>query len=265
MSSTTHGFAVPYSRETSKLLIGCLVAAILWHLILPGWFYHTKAIYLEGPLPALAGAAVGLRLHRDDTLQLQLCGACGWAIAGSILAILLLGTLIFGPFQAIGALFVLLRDAFRIPFAALLTASGSPYMAYVFWMGIKTLLLWGAAAYLFLILTRLDLRGRLGLAVQSHRDSRAFNAEQRRQWAGYQKQYLEAVRNGGTPPPAPAGLVPPGAAPAGSWHHRAKFAYWAVRAGIAIAGILGLWTALNQQLLGFAMPIFWRGLFGGGG
>jgi hypothetical protein len=255
--------ALPYPRQTAELLIGLAVAVLIWHLLLPGWFYHTSAVYLEGPLPALIGAAFGLWLHQKDAARMRAVGACGWAIFASIAAVGVLSTATFGPLSAIAGLYSLLRAGFHLPFVDVPRAFGSGYAPYVFWMGVKTLLCWGALAYVVLLFTRFDLKTRLRDAVAGHSVRRTFSAEQRKQWSEYQRRYVEAVKAGGTPPPAPAGLVPPGAAPASTWHNRAKFAYWAVRIGVAIAGLLGLWTAFKDQLFGIGGQIFLRGLFGG--
>ena len=262
-AAARRGFSLPLPRLTAELLIGLAVAVLAWHLMLPGWFYHTSAVYLEGPLPALVGAAFGVWLHQADTPRMQAVGACGWATFAGILAVAVLGTVSFGPFAAIAGLYGLFRAGFHLPFVDVPRAIGSGYAPYVFWMGVKTLLIWGAVAYVILIFTRFDLKARFSQLFANRSEERAFTVEQRRQWADYRKQYLAAVKGGETPPAAPPGLVPLGAAPAGTWHNRAKFVYWAVRIGVALAGVLGLWTAFKDQLFGIGGQIFLRGLFGG--
>ena len=257
--------ALPYPRQTAGLLIGLAVVVLAWHLMLPGWFYHTSAVYLEGPLPAFLGAAFGLWLHRADAPRMQALGACGWAIIASIVAVAVFGTATFGPLAAIAGLYGLFRDVFHLPFLDAPRAIGSGYFPYVFWEGVKTLLTWGAIAYVVLLLTHSDLRSGVRGALADRQVNRTFTAEQRKLSADYRRRYVEAVKAGDTPPPAPAGLVPSGVtmAAGGTWHNRAKFAFWAVRIGVAIAGLLGVWTAWKDQLFGFGGQIFLRGLFGG--
>lgn len=256
--------ALPYPPQTSRRLLYLLIAVVLWHLLLPGWFYHTSAVYLEGPLPAFAGAAFGLWLHQAETPRMQALGACGWAIFVSIAAVLVGGTMLFGPLAAIRGFYALMRNLFHIPFVDAPRAIGSGYFPYVFWMGVKTVLAWGAVAYVVLLFTRYDLKSRLQEIFANRSVNRTFTVEQRKQWTDYRRRYVEAVKAGGTPPAAPAGLMPAGAVPAGSWHNRAKFAYWAVRIGVALAGLFGLWSAFKDQLFGLGGQIFMRGLLGGG-
>jgi hypothetical protein len=256
--------ALPYPPQTSRRLLYLLLAVLLWHLLLPGWFYHTPAVYLEGPLPAVVGVAFGLWLHQAETLRLQALGACGWGIFASMAAVLIGGSMLFGPLTAIVGLYALVRNVFHIPFIDAFRAIGSGYLPYVIWMGIKTLLAWGAIGYIVLLFTHLDLASRFRDTFASHGVNRTFTREQRKQAADYRRRYVEAVKAGGTPPPTPPGLVALGPGMTGAWHNRARFAYWAVRIGIALAGVVGLWSAFKDQLFGMGGQIFMRGLLGGG-
>ena len=251
--------ALPRASKPTAILFLCLVAALLWHAMGPTAYYRNIAVYLEGPLPAVAGAAIGLWLHADDRPPVPVLAACFWAIIASLAVVLVAGSLAFGPFSAARGAFLLLRNGVRLPFAALLTANGPP--VYLFWAGIKTALVWGAAAYLVLLALRPESRDRLQTLAAGYGEQRAFTREQRQQARDYRRIYLEAVRSGQAPPAPPPILSAP--VLGSRWNGRIQLFYWLLKIGLAIAGAFGLYAAFQQQLADTFAGALLRGLLGG--
>lgn len=245
-----------WPRRSARLLAGVSAATLAWHLALPGLFYRSSAVFIEGPLPALAGAAVALRLHRDDRPSVQALAACGWAFVAGVVAILVLGLPVFGVSATLGSLLTLARNALRLPF---LDAIGSPYAAWLLWMGVKAVMTWGALAYAVLLYCRHGAEGLRGL-LTGWGEQRAFNAGQRDEFEAYRRLYNEARKTGAPLPAAPASLVP------GSGRERGGFdwargAYWLVRIGVALTGAGGLYALLSQDLRSQLVGLLFRGWF----
>ena len=252
--------ALPRASRSVAVMVLLVLAAVLWHLMLPAGYYRNIAVYLEGPLPAVVGAAAGLWRHRDEPAPVRALAACLWAVVACAVVIALVGTLRFGPLQALAGLWALLRNGFRIPFAAMLSTSGGSTL-YLFWAGIRTLLVWGALGYVALLLLRPETRGRLGSVAAGYGERRAFGRVQRQQAAEYRRLYLEAVKNGQTPPAPPPILTAP--ALGTNWGGHAQIAYWLLRIGLAVAGAIGLYAVFQERLVDSFAGVMLRGLLGG--
>lgn len=190
----------------------------------------------------------------------RLLAACLWAMAASAVVIAVVGTLRFGPLQALFGLWALVRNGSRVPFAAMLSASGGSTL-YLFWAGIRTLLVWGAAAYLVLLILHPETRARLGMLSAGVSEQRAFTKAQRSQAAEYRRIYLEAIRRGETPPVPPPILTAP--ALGGNWGGRAQIVYWLLRISLALAGAFGLYAVFQERLVDSFAGVVLRGLLGG--
>ena len=250
-------FVSAYPRRSARLLAGVSAAALLWHFALPGLFYRNSAFLIEGPFPALAGAAVALWLHRADRPAVQALAACGWAFLAGVVAIIALGLPAFGPLAMLGSLVTLARNALRVPFADVL---GSPYAAWLFWMGVKTVLAWGALAYGALLYRRHGVAGLRGL-WSDWREERNFDAAQREERRAFRRLYNDAVKSGGPLPAAPRSLVAP-AARSRTGLGWAQSGYWLVRIAVALVGAGGLYAFLSGDLRSQLVALLFRGWFG---
>lgn len=248
-----------FPRRQRLTLAVLLAAVVLWHLLLPGFFYRDSAVFIEGPLPALLGAAVGLWLFRTEPSAFQALAGCAGAALASLACVLVFGLLLFGPWDMALGVWAMLRNGLRVPFAALPAAIGSPYGLWVFWMGVKTLLLWGAIGFGILVYRRhgADPRELWG----GLRDRRVMSADLRRRGREYSRLYAAAVRAGEAPPAPPPGLMPQMAG--GGIEGYARLSYWALRIGLALVGAAGLYAAIGQAVSGQLGAIFLRGLLGG--
>lgn len=246
-----------YPRRSAWLLAALLAATLLWHFALPSLFYRSSAVFIEGPLPAILGAAVALWLHRADRPAVQALAACGWALLAGVVAIVVFGLPLFGILATLGSLLTLARNAVRFPFA---DAIGSPYAAWLLWMGVKTVLVWGAVAYAVILYRRHGAEGVHGL-LSGWGEQRAFNAGQRDEFKAFRRRYNEAKRNGGPLPTAPASLVAPGSGREHGGLDWARSAYWLVRIGVALIGASGLYAFLSQDMRSQLVGLLFRGWF----
>ncbi len=251
-----------YPKRPALIVAGLLGLAALWHLCLPAFFYRNAGVFIDGPLPAVAGVALALWLGRADPPLRRALGGCAWGLLALLGSILVFGTWCFGPFQSLPALWGELREGCRLPFSALVELWGSERFVYGFWSGFQPVLLWGAVAYVALSLLRPVGPGRLRALVGGLGDQRAFNIAQRQQLKAYRAQYLAALRGGEAPPPVPAGIVPVAGGAGGLVR-----AHLALKIGLTIAGALGLagggWALLGDALKGPLSALAWRGFFGG--
>lgn len=259
-SAATNGIADlvrAYPRRSATLLAGLLASTAVWHITLPGLFFRSAAVFIEGPLPAICGATVALWLHRDDTPTGKTLAACGWAFAACLLAVIAFGLPLFGILATLSGLLTLARNALRFPFLDLT----GPYAPWLLWMGLKAVLTWCAVAYVVLLYRR---HGRAGLRelLTGWSEQRTFNASQREQWRAYRSLYAKAVKAGETLPAAPASLAPQGYGREPSAFGWARSTYWLARAGLALAGAGGLYAFLSQDLGSQLAQLLFRGWFG---
>lgn len=252
-----------YPKRSAAIVASLLALAVVWHLCLPGFFYRSAGVFIDGPLPAVAGVAVALWFWRAEPPLLQAVIACAWALLAVLASVLVLGTLAAGPLRAIPALWGELREGFRLPFSAAVDTWGSPYFGYALWSSLRPFLLWGTLAFVVIVLRQPAGPLRLGGFPGRLADRWAFNTAQRRQMNSYRSTYLAALRGGETPPPPPPGLMP---GTGGS--HGLATAHLVLKIGLAVAGALGLmggaWSLLGDVLRGPLGSIFVRGLTAGG-
>ena len=262
-----------------------LALALLWHAGLDAQFYRyfPAAIWLEGPLPAVLGAGVGLWLHRARDRQATVpagtvpaapspgwflgLAACGFAALGLLLAILLPGPFAVGLLGTLKGLWGLLRAVWPASFFVLPEVWGTPYASYVGWMCVKALLLWGAAGYVAALLVRAGRRDWLRWRWRDLTQSRAFRRDQKQRLREYRQAYLAALSDGQPPPPRPVELVPDVAMGDG-WGNHARTAFWLVRIVLLLVGGVSFWAMFGDALvhattraISPALP-WWIGLLG---
>lgn len=223
-----------------------LLAAIAWHVLLPAVLAGNAAAYLEGPLPAVLGAAAGLWLHRSAPTWLAVLAACAFAMLGLLLAILTVGLVVFGPMGALRGLGQWFASPYPSAFIALPRVLGSPYLLWAVWMAGKTLLAWGALAYLGSLVLRREGRAWLRWRWLDLTQGWAFRRDQRQRLREYRHAYLAALKAGQPPPPRPAELVPDVAA--GGFGGGAQAAYWLLRIGYFLVGGTLFWWAFGDYL-----------------
>ena len=223
-----------------------LLAAVAWHLLLPAALAGNAATYLEGPLPAVLGAAAGLWLHQRAPTWRAALAACAFAMLGLLLAILTLGLVVFGPMGALRGLGQWLASPYPAAFLALPRVLGSPYLLWVLWMAAKTLLAWGALAYLAALLLRREGRAWLRWRWLDLTQGWAFRRDQRQRLREYRHAYLTALKAGQPPPPRPPELVPDVAA--GGFGGGAQAAYWLLRIAYFLIGGTLFWWAFGDYL-----------------
>lgn len=235
-------------------------AAVLWHLALPERYYGDAAVFLEGPLPAVAGAGLGLWIHRHSPAWFAALAGCAFATFALLSSALVLGTLLFGPITALLGAWGTLRAVWPQGLLLLPQLWGTPFGLYVAWVAVKSLLVWGALGYLVALFLHGDGRARPAQAwlLGAWRDltqGRAFRRHQRQQLREYRQLYLDALKQGAAPPAPPAGLLPGAAAGDG-----ARSAYWLLRIGLLLAGAVSaalFWAAVGDELQALARRAAW--------
>jgi hypothetical protein len=221
-----------------------LLAALVWHVLLPPMLAGNPASYLEGPLPAVLGAAAGLWLHQRAPTWLAVLAACAFAMLGLLLAILTVGLVVFGPMGALRGIGQWFASLYPSAFIALPRLLGSPYLLWAVWVAGKTLLAWGALAYLGAILMRREGREWLRWRWRDLTQSHAFRRDQKQRLREYRQAFLVAVNSGQPPPPRPPELVPDVAMGGGG----AQAAYWLLRIGYFLVGGTLFWWAFGDYL-----------------
>jgi hypothetical protein len=236
----------PAPLVRGAVLLLALLAAIVWHVLLPSSYYRDSAVFLEGPLPALIGAGVGLWVHRRSPTWLAVLSACAFAFLALLAALLAVGFFTAGPmrtFRAIGQLFASL---YPLPFLAI--AQGvlaTPYALWVCWMALKTLIAWGAVGYLVALCFRPDARAWLRWRWRDVTQSWAFRRDQKQRLREYRQAYLDALKAGLPPPPRPPELMPDIAMGNGGG---AQAAYWTLRIAYFLIGGTLFWWAFGEQM-----------------
>lgn len=250
-----------HPQRSAAIVAGLLALAVIWHLSLPSFFYVNSAVFIEGPLPAIVGVAVALFwLVRDEPGYMQAFGAGSGAWVAGKSAIVVLGSLAFGPVQAVSALWADSTAGFGIPLAALGQLWGTPRFTYGLWAVLRSIFFYWAVGYVVCSWQRYGWRSVIPTRLPGGLGDRwAFDTAQRRQLKAYRECYLAAVRGGEAPPPVPAGMLPQG----GGMHGLAG-AHLALKIGLTLAGALGLagsgWALFGNALGGPVGAIFLRGL-----
>ena len=189
----------------------------------------------------------------------QALAVCAGATLGILACLILLGAAIFGLWDVISSLPQILAIVVRIPFADR-AASGASGL-YGTWLGIRTLLFWGAIAFAVLIVVRPPItRGWPGLFGRLQ-DQRTYSRSQRQQATEYRRLYAEAVRQG-QPAPAPPPALSPAFLAGGGSSNAARTGYWLVRIAIVIVGAFGLYGLLAGSLSDRLLPLLLGNLFG---
>ena len=123
---------------------------------------------------------------------------------------------------------------------------GSPYLLWAVWVASKTLLAWGALAYLGSLVLRQSGRDWLRWRWRDLTQGWAFRRDQRQLLREYQHEYLAAKKQGRPLPPRPPELVSDAAM--SSFGGGAQAAYWLLRIGYFLVGGTLFWWAFGDYL-----------------
>lgn len=252
-------FLADWPRGARLALLVAFVVIVGWLFALPSPFFQRfpAAVWLEGPVPAWIGAAVGLRQAHALPGWQQGLRAAAYASLALFLAALVLGPFFSGLVPAFWGVVGLFRILSGNAFVVLSDSRvWGLNLSWALWVGVKTLLLWGGIGYGVLLFVQRDGKAKLRDWWSQQGDRRAFTREQRAQMAEYQKLYMAARRAGQPVPPAPAGLMV--GAPGVSWGDRAKLTFWAVRIGLLLVGAFGLWALFGGYATAIARELVWR-------
>jgi hypothetical protein len=244
------------------VLAFALALAVSFHIALPDIpYYQGLPVYLEGPFPFIIGAALGVWFHRAEARWFRWLGVCGYGVAFTVAAILLLGSVVSGPGYAFKSTYNLLVSSIAtVPFSVLPEAWGTTFFLYLVWTSLRSLVIWGALAYGIALLNRPHTRARMRARFDDLRQKRAFERHQRQLHRDYREAYLSAVRAGQEPPPPPAGLLPAIAGPSGGY---ARTTFWTLRIVLLVGGLLWGWAMLDEYIYALARDIGMSLLFGG--
>lgn len=254
------GFAVP----VWALVLGAAVLlSFTFYASLPDVpIYRGLAVYLEGPVPFIIGAALGVWLHRTSPGWLMTLGACGCAVAFAVAGILLLGTVFKGPVFALRSTYnVLGSSAVILPFSLLPEAWGTSFFTYILWTSVRSVVIWGGIAYGVLIAFKPETRRRVRVLFDTMFEERAFDRHQRQLYRQYRAEYVRAVNAGQPPPPPPPELLP--ATQYGrSFDSYARSAFWVLRIVLLLVGAAWGWALIDQYVYAAARSVGFPLFFG---
>lgn len=245
---------MPAAWRAALPWLGAFLLAVWWHLLLPSDIYRSfpVGVYLEGPFPALLGAAVGRWWHRHEPPRLRALGVAAGAAVGLLLAILLLGPLFIGlsaPFKGLGGVWSILPGrAFMLLAHGELWSDPRRLWVWPLWLAVKSVLFWALLAYLVMLALRHDARAKLRWLWRDLTQNHAFRREQRRLHREYRHLYLEALKAGQAPPAPPPGYVP-GAGAGDGWADNAKGLFWLVRIVLLFVGGISFWAIFGDYLV----------------